>query len=140
MPERSLKIHLVWSVGETAHSVATPGITTLALSADERSQVVRPSYIVLPVKRLPSNPWSGWPTVFGMSAAVMPMRTVCADAVPMNAASSSGAVDRLNKAGFFIAISPLDAITFQGLCQRGGPQFPAATAARRPFRRAPGHS
>jgi hypothetical protein len=64
-PERSLKIHLVWSEGETAHSVATPGITTLALSADERSHVVRPSYIVLPVKRLPSKPWSGWPTVFG---------------------------------------------------------------------------
>ena len=86
-----MKIHLVWSEGETAHSVATPGITTLALSAEERSHVVRPSYIVLPVKRLPSKPWSGWPTVFGISAAVMPMRTVCADAVDMNAASNPAA-------------------------------------------------
>ena len=37
--------------------------------------MVSPSYMVLPVKRLPSKPWSGWPSVRGMSAAVMPMRT-----------------------------------------------------------------
>jgi len=31
------------------------------------------------VKRLPSKPWSGWPKVRGMSAAVMAMRkVVCA--------------------------------------------------------------
>src|SRR5918997_6996704 len=35
----------------------------------------------MPVKRLPSKPWSGWPWVSGMSAAVMPMRSVpCAAA------------------------------------------------------------
>ena len=35
--------------------------------------------MVLPVKRLPSKPWSGCPTVFGISAAVIPIRTtLCA--------------------------------------------------------------
>src|SRR5688572_28569913 len=51
-PGRSLNTHFVFSVGDTAHSVARPGMMTLALSADERSQRVSPSYIVLPVKRL----------------------------------------------------------------------------------------
>ena len=37
-PGRSLKIHLVLSASSTFHSVARPGITTLALSAEERSQ------------------------------------------------------------------------------------------------------
>ena len=73
-PGRSLKIHLVLSASSTSHSVARPGMTTLGLSADDRSQAVSPSYIVMPVKRLPSKPWSGWPRVRGMSAAVMPMR------------------------------------------------------------------
>ena len=109
-PGRSLKIHLVWSLGDTAHSVATPGITTLALSADERSHVVSPSYIVLPVKRLPSKPWSGWPTVFGISAAVMPMRTTdCADAAVRLTASSAAASGAavINKPVLFIANLPI---------------------------------
>ena len=50
-------------------------MTTLGLSADDRSHIVSASYIVRPVKRLPSKPWSGWPSVRGMSAAVMPMRS-----------------------------------------------------------------
>src|ERR1043165_3295508 len=65
-----------------------------------------------------------------MSAAVMPMRTVCADAVDRNAASNpaaSGAALR-NTLTFFIAVSPLDAISLQGLCQHDGPQNPAAGA------------
>ena len=55
-PGRSLSIHLVLSLASTPHSVDRPGITTLAFSALDRSQVVRPSYMVLPVKRLPSKP------------------------------------------------------------------------------------
>ncbi len=39
-PGRSLKIHLVLSASSTFHSVARPGITTLALSAEDRSQPV----------------------------------------------------------------------------------------------------
>src|SRR6478672_7684215 len=50
-PRRSLNTHLVLSFGSTFHSVESPGITTLGFSADERSQVVSPSYMVLPVKR-----------------------------------------------------------------------------------------
>jgi len=38
----------------TFHSVASPGITALALSADDRSHIVSESYMVRPVKRLPS--------------------------------------------------------------------------------------
>jgi hypothetical protein len=80
-PGRSLKIHFVLS-SVTAHSVARPGMTALALVADDRSHMVSASYIVRPVKRLPSKPWSGWPSVRGMSAAVMAMRrTVSALAV-----------------------------------------------------------
>ena len=37
-PGRSLKVHLVLSASSTFHSVARPGITTLALSAEDRSQ------------------------------------------------------------------------------------------------------
>src|SRR6476660_9517553 len=51
-PDRSLKVHLVLSASSTFHSVASPGIITLALSAEERSHIVRVSYIVRPVKRL----------------------------------------------------------------------------------------
>jgi len=48
---------------------------TLGLSAADRSHIVSASYIVRPVKRLPSKPWSGWPRVRGISAAVMPIRS-----------------------------------------------------------------
>src|ERR1700693_3952311 len=58
-PGRSLNTHLVLSVASTAHSVASKGMTTLGFSAEDRSQPVKPSYIVLPVKRFPSKPWSG---------------------------------------------------------------------------------
>jgi hypothetical protein len=82
-PLRSLKIHLVLSAASTAHSVARPGISTEGLSALLRSHAVSASYMVRPVKRLPSKPWSGWPNVRGMSAAVIAMRrVVCAWAVP----------------------------------------------------------
>ncbi len=74
-PGRSLKIHLVLSASSTFHSVARPGIIALALSDDDRSHIVSASYIVRPVKRLPSKPWSGWPSVRGISAAVMPIRS-----------------------------------------------------------------
>src|SRR6202007_1284797 len=74
-PGRSLNVHLVLSASLTFHSVASPGISTLGLSDDERSHIVSASYIVSPVKRLPSNPWSGCPSVRGISAAVMPMRS-----------------------------------------------------------------
>src|SRR4051794_30757056 len=55
-PGRNLKTHLVLSESSTFHSVASPGITTLALSAEDRSQPVSASYMVTPVKRLPSKP------------------------------------------------------------------------------------
>src|SRR5258707_4333872 len=55
-PGRSLNVHFFLSASFTAHSVASPGIITLGLSADERSHIVRASYIVRPVKRLPSTP------------------------------------------------------------------------------------
>ena len=74
-PGRSLKVHFFLSASSTFHSVESPGIITLALSADDRSHIVSASYIVRPVKRLPSKPWSGWPSVRGISAAVMPMRS-----------------------------------------------------------------
>src|ERR1700716_2834420 len=62
---------------------------TLGLSPEERSHIVRASYMVRPVKRLPSKPWSGWPSVRGMSAAVMPMRrTVSAPAICGKAAGA----------------------------------------------------
>ena len=81
-PGRSLKVHLVLSASSTFHPVASPGITTLAFSAEDRSHIVSASNMVRPVKRLPSKPWSGWPSVRGMSAAVMPMRkTVSAPAL-----------------------------------------------------------
>src|SRR5262249_29710119 len=76
-------------------SVARPAITTLALSADDRSHDVSPSYMVLPVKRLPSNPWSGCPSVRGMSAAVMPIRTTdwaSADEAAANASEATAAM------------------------------------------------
>jgi hypothetical protein len=40
----------------TFHSVASAGIITLAFSAEDRSHIVSPSYMVRPVKRLPSKP------------------------------------------------------------------------------------
>ena len=55
-PGRSLKVHFFLSASSTFHSVASPGITTLALSAEERSHSVSASYMVRPVKRLPSKP------------------------------------------------------------------------------------
>ena len=61
---------------------------TLGLSAEDRSHIVSASYMVRPVKRLPSKPWSGWPSVRGMSAAVMPIRSVVSAA-----ADSGSAVD-----------------------------------------------
>src|SRR5258707_1393730 len=55
-PGRSLNVHFFLSASSTFHSVASPGITTLGLSAEERSHIVSASYIVSPVKRLPSKP------------------------------------------------------------------------------------
>src|SRR2546430_9222010 len=55
-PGRSLKVHFFLSCSSTFHSAASPGIMALALSADDRSHIVRASYMVRPVKRLPSNP------------------------------------------------------------------------------------
>ena len=55
-PGRSLKVHFFLSASSTFHSVASPGITTLALSAEDRSHIVSASYMVRPVKRLPSKP------------------------------------------------------------------------------------
>src|ERR1700745_3379930 len=49
-PGRSLNVHLVLSASLTFHSVASPGISTLGLSDDERSHIVTASYIVSPVK------------------------------------------------------------------------------------------
>ena len=74
-PGRSLKTHLVLSFASTAQLSARPGMSTLGASALDRSQCVSASYIGMPVKRLPSKPWSGWPSVRGMSAAVMAMRS-----------------------------------------------------------------
>ena len=74
-PGRSLKTHLVLSFASTAQLVARPGISTLGASALDKSQWVSASYIGMPVKRLPSKPWSGWPSVRGMSAAVIAMRS-----------------------------------------------------------------
>src|SRR6266436_5014773 len=55
-PGRSLNVHFFLSASSTFHSVASPEITTLGLSAEERSHIVSASYIVRPVKRLPSKP------------------------------------------------------------------------------------
>ena len=75
-PGRSLKTHLVLSLASTAQLVASPGIRTLAASALDKSHCVSESYMGIPVKRLPSKPWSGCPSVRGISAAVMAMRRV----------------------------------------------------------------
>src|SRR5882757_11266651 len=45
-PGRSLNSHFVWSSSLTFHSVDRPGITPLALSADDRSHIVSESYMV----------------------------------------------------------------------------------------------
>src|SRR6218665_597761 len=45
----------------------------------------------MPVKRLPSKPWSGWPRVRGMSAAVIAMRSVFSCASAAGAASARAA-------------------------------------------------
>jgi hypothetical protein len=87
-PGRSLNTHLVLSLASTAQLVARPGISTLAASALLRSQCVSASYIGMPVKRLPSKPWSGWPSVRGMSAAVIAMRST------FSCASAAGADNR----------------------------------------------
>ena len=55
-PERSLNTHLVLSLALTDQLVARPGIRTLGLSALDKSQWVRASYMGMPVKRLPSKP------------------------------------------------------------------------------------
>src|SRR5512145_2124550 len=52
-PGRSLKVHFVLSASSTFHSVESPGIITLGLSADDRSHIVSASYMVRSVKRLP---------------------------------------------------------------------------------------
>src|SRR3981081_4786385 len=44
-PGRSLKVHFFLSASSTAHSVERPGITTLALVAEDRSHIVNASYI-----------------------------------------------------------------------------------------------
>ncbi|MNS92240.1 hypothetical protein D3C72_1263690 [compost metagenome] len=99
-PGRSLKVHLVLSAASTFHSVARSGISRLGPLLLERSHCVRPSYIGMPVKRLPSKPWSGWPSVRGMSPAVMPMRSTfsaCAAtgaSAPAPAAASASAAAR----------------------------------------------
>ena len=67
---------------------------TLGLSADERSHIVSASKSVRPTNRLPSKPESGWLVVAGMSAAVMPMRSVLwAAAVAATAAAASATSD-----------------------------------------------
>jgi hypothetical protein len=83
-PWRSLNVHFVLSFSSTDQLVARPGIRPLGASLLERSQCVSASYIGMPVKRLPSKPWSGWPSVRGMSAAVIAIRNTfsCAIAVP----------------------------------------------------------
>jgi len=82
---------------------------TLGSVSEDRSQWVRASYIGIPVNRLPSNPWSGWPLVRGMSAAVMPMvRTVSAQACEDRSfvdISATAAVER--RAVFGIRSSPV---------------------------------
>ena len=54
-----MKVHLVLSVAFTAQEVAKPGISTLGALALDKSHCVNASYIGMPVKRLPSKPWSG---------------------------------------------------------------------------------
>ncbi len=88
-PGRSLNTHLVLSWPSTAQVVARPGISTLGPSTLDKSQCVSASYIGMPVKRLPSKPWSGWPSVRGMSAAVMAMRKTFSCAAAGPAASSA---------------------------------------------------
>src|SRR2546430_17222532 len=58
-PGRSLNVHFFLSASSTDHSVASPGITTLGLSPDDRSQLVRPPTLVSPAKRCPQNPLPG---------------------------------------------------------------------------------
>ncbi len=103
-PGRSLKTHLVLSLASTAQLVASAGISTLGASALDRSHCVSESYIGMPVKRLPSKPWSGWPSVRGMSAAVMAMRSTfsCAAAGPQasRAAASRAAGTKGRDEGF----------------------------------------
>lgn len=55
-PRRSVNVHLVVSPSLTAHSMARPGMSAEGSSALDRSHIVRASYIVRPVKRLPSKP------------------------------------------------------------------------------------
>ena len=96
-PGRSLNTHLVLSLASTAQLRARPGISTLGLSALERSQPVSASYMGMPVKRLPSKPWSGWPSVRGMSAAVIAMRSTFswASALPAAPTASMAATSPL---------------------------------------------
>ncbi|MNV49139.1 hypothetical protein D3C71_1410820 [compost metagenome] len=93
-PGRSLNTHLVLSAASTSHDTARSGISTLGPSFLDRSHCVRPSYIGMPVKRFPSKPWSGWPSVRGMSPAVMPMRnTFSAWAAPGAITATPAAVN-----------------------------------------------
>ena len=82
-PGRSLNTHLVLSLSFTAQDRARPGISSLGLSALLSSQWVSASYSGMPVKRLPSKPWSGWPEVRGMSPAVMAMRNTLSCAMAL---------------------------------------------------------
>ena len=98
-PGRSLKTHLVLSLASTAQLSARPGISTLGASALLRSQCVSASYIGMPVKRLPSKPWSGWPRVRGMSAAVIAMRRTFswAWAAPTDTVSATARAARVTR-------------------------------------------
>src|SRR6202795_2888830 len=51
-PGRSVNVHFFLSDSSTFQSVASPGIATLALSAEDRSHIVSASNMVRPVKRL----------------------------------------------------------------------------------------
>ena len=61
------------------------------LSAADRSHPTSPSNSVVPMKRQPSPPWSGWLFITGMSAKVMPMRSTVsarADSPPADSAAT----------------------------------------------------
>jgi hypothetical protein len=108
-PSRRVKVHFVVSSAFTAQEVARPGMMTLGSVSDDRSQCVRASYIGMPVKRLPSKPWSGCPLVRGMSAAVMPMvSTFSAQAgAEISIVDDRARASVLRKAGVFMWFLPL---------------------------------
>ncbi|MNQ86711.1 hypothetical protein D3C85_1019110 [compost metagenome] len=119
-PGRSLKTHLVLSAASTSHDTARSGISTLAPSVLERSHCVRPSYIGMPVNRLPSKPWSGWPSVRGMSPAVMPMRnTFSACAAPGAMAATPAAAIAMAAVRDLMRILRVCIVVLQCLAWRG---------------------